>query len=766
MMSQKKLKISIGSDDFITVRTESDFFVDNSDFIIKVLDSGEIAQVITMPRRMGKSLNLSMLKYFLKREVDNEGKVITPNPYSKFFTGGSITSKLNETQELKPLKIANSENENYLRHQGQYPVIFISFKDVVGDTPEKVKASLVTQVHRLYKEHSYLANSSCEALKPHKDELNKYLSGQITDNLLTTSLSFLSELLYKHHDNRKVWILVDEYDKPANQFYEEVNYFLQGNITDAIKDNVKKVTETITTVLASGGKGNNYLAKFIATGIFDSVKKDGTSGFNNVKIHGITDPAYADSFGFSNEEVLTLIEKINFKNNSDAAVTKIGDWYDGYTLPLYNGSLSHTYTPWSVLNYLAEASKNTETLIEPKSFWSKTGANTFLKSLLKPFIHNHLVEKFHLLTQGNEVKLEYDELTSLFNLNIKSKSHAEQVFSYLLVNAGYLTVRKVGSEHLFKIPNLEVKKEFFRIIETEIQDFQASDLGTSIEIQGKKFSLLQMLSYTLSFFDENKTIKPAINAIITKDESFFKLHNYSGKCEEQFANFNLLHIASLSDNLFIYNTLSNACKFFADSKNKLLPKDKLFKLTPADYFFMSQKYSVQTKQYDEFLTIDQTTWYEGLFCNNITTSITTTIIGGAISALGYMGLNLCNPTAHAEYKCKQYGIAAAIFTVPTGANLLFQYLKQENNWCKKYLEYSLIDITDPENFTSLLQFEKYKMEKEDAYVTLNPICDEQYKQISVIEAPMFNFPTSPHIIFTLCEYNPASGSLHQPDQEK
>jgi len=418
-----------------------------------------------------------------------------------------------------------------------------------------------------------------------------------------------------------------------------------------------------------------------------------------------------------------------------------------------------------VLNYLAEASKNTDTLIEPKSFWSKTGANTFLKSLLKPFIHNHLVEKFHLLTQGNEVKLEYDELTSLFNLNIKSKSHAEQVFSYLLVNAGYLTVRKVGLEHLFKIPNLEVKKEFFRVIETEIQDFPASDLGTSIEIQGKKFSLLQMLSYTLSFFDENKTIKPAINAIITKDESFFNSNNYSGKCEEPFANFNLLHIAYLSDNLSIYNTLSNACKFFAYSKNKLFPKDKLFQLTPADYFFMSQKYSVQTKQYDEFLTIDQTTWYEYFLCNDFTSWITGAFVGGSISALGYMGLNMYSPVNHAENKLLQYAIATAIFAVPQGINGLFQAVKPQNKWCKKYLEYSSIDTTHPEQFSSLLQFEKYKLEKEKVYVTLNPTCDEHYKQISAIEAPMFNFPTSPYIKFTLCEYDDAYVPLHQPDQE-
>jgi hypothetical protein len=210
-------KIGIGSDDFKTLLLDSDVFVDKSLLIKEVLeDSGKII-LITRPRRWGKSLNMDMVRRFLEIEIDEQGNPlpIEQQDNIKLFTGGTIDVGFDETKTLQPLKIAL--HKNIIKRQGQFPVLFITFKSVAGSTYEAIEAGIKTQLRNLFRTHSYLIDSA--KLKQYeKDDCAIYLSNEITTEQIKNSLSLLTKLLYKHY-NRKVWVLIDEYDTPINSAY-------------------------------------------------------------------------------------------------------------------------------------------------------------------------------------------------------------------------------------------------------------------------------------------------------------------------------------------------------------------------------------------------------------------------------------------------------------------------------------------------------------------------------------------------------------------
>ena len=308
------IKIATGTDNFSKMIINADVFVDKTLLIKNIIDIQEEAMLITRPRRWGKTLNLDMLARFFAIEVDSKGEKVAINSNRVLFEGGIFS----ETRKLKPLKIAK-EDARYMEHQGKYPVIFFSLKDVKKLTYGEVVGKLKELVSELYIKHKYLTkNNNLDTVD--KETFQQYM-GQVYNNVsLENSLKFLSKLLYEHH-NQTVYILVDEYDKP-------VNYFLEHAL-DYAPDERKQTAELITGIMSSCGKGNEYLENIILTGILDSFTKEGGSGFNNLAIHDISDYKFSESFGFSEVEVKDLLSQAELP---DSLNEPIANWYDGYTL--------------------------------------------------------------------------------------------------------------------------------------------------------------------------------------------------------------------------------------------------------------------------------------------------------------------------------------------------------------------------------------------------------------------------------------------------
>lgn len=384
----KKLKISLGSDNFKELVTTSDVFVDKYLFIQEALDSGEKAILITRPRRWGKSLALDMLKTFLGINHDKESISFEKDSSEKsFFSRDNKIIQENINKKLfTSLKIAQEKTQDNIsyvdQYLGKYPVIHITLKDVTATSLEKVQKKLAEQVSELYSQYLYLKQSKSIS-EIEKQSFQQHIDQDYAKISLENSLKFLSKLLYQHHKH-KVYILVDEYDKP-------VNYLLEKNLSNS-NEVVQDIAHLITRMLSTCGKSNDYLEKIILTGIFDSLKKEGGSGFNNVRVHGITDKKFSQHFGFSFDKVKQLVQKLDFIK-PEQILKNIKDWYNGYSVPTHGNKHVQTYTPWAVMTYLNDVYGDEET--PPQNYWVQSGASTIFQTLLKtedcaesPFINS------------------------------------------------------------------------------------------------------------------------------------------------------------------------------------------------------------------------------------------------------------------------------------------------------------------------------------------------------------------------------------------
>ncbi|MBF0363706.1 MAG: AAA family ATPase [Oligoflexia bacterium] len=271
------MNLAIGYSDFKKIIDQKFDFVDKSLFIKEFIDdtSAEVS-VITRPRRFGKTLNLSMLRYFFAAEV-----------------GGESTKGL-----FDKLKIANCGNNingaSYISHQGQYPVIYLTFKDVKETSYAKFLNELCKLIQDLFQEHRYLMKSDQLEIDE-KNIIQKLLDGNIDEGDLKSSLKRLSKYLFKHH-GQKVYILLDEYDTPIQAgymhgYYDDMKVLMQGLLGAALKDNLS-------------------LNRAVVTGVIRIAKESFFSELNNVKIYSVMQSKYSQYFGFTEEEVADLLQKI------------------------------------------------------------------------------------------------------------------------------------------------------------------------------------------------------------------------------------------------------------------------------------------------------------------------------------------------------------------------------------------------------------------------------------------------------------------------
>jgi Predicted AAA-ATPase/PD-(D/E)XK nuclease superfamily len=403
--------LPIGYDNFRDVVDQRLTFVDKSLFIKDFLDDkGTQVVLITRPRRFGKTLNLSMLQHFFAAEV--HGK-----PTKYLFTGLKITQ----------------QDPRYLQHQGKYPVIALSFKDIkqnsFKDSLEKFSELFVS----VYDEHNYLLNSA-RITDTQKRFFESVLKREASQPQLENTLRFLTECLFKYHEGTKPLLLIDEYDTPiqssySNKHYDQMVGFMRG-------------------LFSAGLKSNPYLYRAVLTGILRISKESLFSGLNNLEVYSLLRPEYSQYFGFTEEEVMQLLKE----GDLEEKLEEIREWYNGYQV-----GNTVVYNPWSIVNCIKRTG-----LLQP--YWVNTSDNTLVKDLLiqssTQFKHD-----FELLLEGKAIKKFIDENFVFSEL----KGNQAAVWSLLLMT-GYLKVvssqeTSQGTLCQLQIPNQEIRSLYRKIIE-------------------------------------------------------------------------------------------------------------------------------------------------------------------------------------------------------------------------------------------------------------------------------------------------------------
>ncbi|WP_341757472.1 AAA family ATPase [Candidatus Tisiphia endosymbiont of Ditula angustiorana] len=422
-------RMRTGTDDFKTLLLNSDVFVDKSLMVKELLeDSGDVI-LITRPRRWGKSLNMDMLWKFFEIEVDERGKALPleQKVNNKLFTGGIIDLGFDETKELKPLKIASDVSS--MKRQGQFPVILLNLKDVKGGSYQEIENGIKRQIISLFLQHQYLEHYIREntgILKDiQKQELKKYFTGNLDKDDIKSSLRFLSELLFKHF-NQKVYILIDEYDTPINS-----SYLKFGNKSEEFE----QVLELLRGMLGSSLKSNPCLEKGVITGILRVAKANLFSDLNNVTEYTLLDEEFSKFYGFTQAEVDELLTVVPTETDPD----QIKGWYNGYN---FGGEV--IYNPWSIMQCLAHKGKLDH-------YWLDSGGTGLVDKVL---LSDEMQEDLQNLTAGKSI-------TSVITKKITFADIDKPIGLFsLLLFSGYLNPTAIAPErniYELSIPNEEVK---------------------------------------------------------------------------------------------------------------------------------------------------------------------------------------------------------------------------------------------------------------------------------------------------------------------
>ncbi|WP_341749058.1 AAA family ATPase [Candidatus Tisiphia endosymbiont of Sialis lutaria] len=421
-------RMFVGTDDFKTLLLNSDVFVDKSLMIKELLEDSGAVTLITRPRRWGKSLNMDMVRRFLEIEVDEYGIQLPQEQRVnyKLFSGGEVDLGFDETKELKPLKIANVANS--MKRQGQFPVIIISFKGIRGSSYEEIESKINYQVIQLFSNYRYLETYLTDKENllndAQKKQLTRYFSGEFNKVELENSLKFLSDLLYKHF-NQKVYILIDEYDTPINSSYMEFGH----------KEEFNQVLKLFRAIFGNSLKTNDSLQKGVITGILRVAKANLFSDLNNLTECSLLDERFSSSYGFTQAEVDELLTKVPTTTKPE----EIKNWYNGYN---FGGEV--IYNPWSIMQCLASKGKLDH-------YWIDSGGTGWIDHVL---LSDEMQTDIQALAAGKTITSSITK-----HINFADINQPEGLFSLLLFS-GYLnTTTKMPERDIYDLsaPNYEVK---------------------------------------------------------------------------------------------------------------------------------------------------------------------------------------------------------------------------------------------------------------------------------------------------------------------
>ena len=424
ILSPKK-PLPIGVSDFKSATTNY-YYVDKTLLIRDFLNAIPMVSLFTRPRRFGKTLNMDMLRVFFEK---------TPEDTSIYFKDKYIWQC----------------GDYYTKHQGQYPVIFLSFKDVKCSSWQETFQKISKLISLEFMRHSELESSSVLS-SYEKEQYHRFASENINEVDCQMGLQLLSLLLHKHY-NKECVIIVDEYDTPIQQghlcdFYNEIVDFMRNFFSGGLKD-------------------NPHLAFGFLTGILRVAKESIFSGMNNLKTNSILDNSYSSYFGFTNEEVKDMLAYYEYEDKYQ----EILEWYDGYRF-----GNTEIFNPWSVINYISDQ-------CFPKAFWQSTGSNDIIGEIIGTATPE-ITENLYKLFCGNTITTYVD--TSVIYPEVQNNPYS--IYSFLLV-AGYLKVAAIYPQNDgnymcdVAIPN----KEILYVYEKEVLN-RTNQNNVSISIHQAIFS--------------------------------------------------------------------------------------------------------------------------------------------------------------------------------------------------------------------------------------------------------------------------------------
>lgn len=398
-------KIALGNSDFKTLIEDDRYFVDKTLLIKEILEDSAHIILIPRPRRFGKTLNLSMIRYFVER-CDEDRRHLFNN-----------------------LLI---EKEEIMKKQGIYPTIYLTFKDEKHDKFEDFQMKLAFFVSEIYKKHYYLYESL--TFQDDKNYFDKIINRASTKAELEMSLKNMSKYLYDYYGEKAI-ILIDEYDTPIQHsyfsgIYDETIGFMRNFLSNTLKDNI-------------------YLEKAVLTGILIVARESIFSGLNNLKVCTILKHAYSDKFGFTEYEIEKMLNYFDVVEEKE----EFKKWYNGY---IFGDTV--IYNPWSVLCYLDD--KNNGFM----PYWVNTSENKIIKTILSKGSEG-LKKSFEELLRGNTIETTIDENVIMADI----EANENNIWSFLLLSGYLKVVGKRRENnkayYTLSIPNIEVKFMYQKMIE-------------------------------------------------------------------------------------------------------------------------------------------------------------------------------------------------------------------------------------------------------------------------------------------------------------
>ena len=427
--------IGIGESDFKSLRIKNYYYIDKTMYIKDIIDNSSKVVLVTRPRRFGKTLNMSMLKYYFDcRQKDNR----------KLFNG---------------LKIME-QGEKYTSKLGAYPVIYLTLKDAGLMTYEMMIMQLKTIMMELFYEHKELLEG--EMSEGERTIFNKILSANATDVDLLNSLKMLSKIMYQYYD-KPVMLLLDEYDVPLQ------NAYVEGYYDEAVK--------FFKTFYGVTFKDNPYLEKTVITGVSRVAKESIFSGANNFKVYTVLDNEFADDFGITEQEMDKVIEDFEVQDDKE----EIKRWYDGYKI----GEVEGIYNPWSILNYLADR--------KLMPYWVNTSSNDLIKLILKN--SETVKEKIERLLKDEAIEVKIDLETVIVGI----ENNEDNIWGLMLGTGYLKVEETINvSEGIYKVklPNYEIKLLFSQIIDDW---FRNKVIGNDLKSILKDLVTLNLKEYEKKF---------------------------------------------------------------------------------------------------------------------------------------------------------------------------------------------------------------------------------------------------------------------------
>ncbi len=458
--------LPIGVEDFSDIIKKNYYYVDKTLMIKDLLDSGGKTTLFTRPRRFGKTLNMSMLKYFFELPYEDCHGDVTD--YKYLFDG---------------LKISEA-GEKYMAEQGQYPVISLTLKSAKQPSFDSAFYQLKATIAREFYRHEYLVRDTAIS-SMHRDKFLRIMNEKADYDEYATALAFLSDCLFTYH-KKKVVVLIDEYDVPLENayfsgFYEKMVSFIRSLFESVLKTNINLEFAVITGCL-----------RISRESIF--------TGLNNLKVMTVNNNNFSDYFGFTEKEVSILLESYDI----EAVKETVKKWYDGYVF-----GVTEIYNPWSIMNYVDSARTKIDAF--PVWAWSNSSSNSIIKDLIRKADGKTRSEIESLMLGEAIEKTLHEEITydSIY-------ASDDNLWSFLLATGYLKVVGKRMDEYddtkvMLKIPNTEVLRIYRdEIINWFSDEIKAADLSKmyqammDADIESFQEEISLFLTKSISYYDNKE----------------------------------------------------------------------------------------------------------------------------------------------------------------------------------------------------------------------------------------------------------------------